>query len=70
MIEPTFIELQAAYNNSCLSSAFNPNRYGRPTVENLQILKELRSKKSTWLGQVENHLRVEIDRYLWENQNS
>lgn len=68
MIEPTFTEVHGAYNNCCLSSAFNPNRHGFPTEESLCKLRNLRSEKVTWVGQFENHLRVEIDRYLKENE--
>lgn len=67
--EPSFIEISAAYNNCCLSSAFNPNRYCRPTESSLERLRELRFKKLTWYNHEENHLRVEIDRYLRENNS-
>jgi hypothetical protein len=58
MTEPIFIGLSVAYNNCCLSSAFNHNRYYRSTAENLNLLRSIRAHKQTYFGQQEQHLRV------------
>lgn len=59
-------KIRGAFNNACLSGAFNEERYGSPTRDSLLQLRELRFSKSTWVGHDENNLRFECDRMLSE----
>lgn len=65
--EPTNEELSGAFLNSCLSAAFNEDRYGVPTKSSVDALAILRSKRNNWFGIDDQFLRSEIDSHIKAN---
>jgi hypothetical protein len=65
-----FQALENAFNNCCLSSAFNEQQYGKPTKESLERLIEARKNVWTFTGSSENYFRSEVDHYLKEHNSS
>jgi hypothetical protein len=62
-----FQALENAFNNCCLSSAFNEQQYGKPTKESLERLIEARKNVWTFLGSYENGFRRVVDDYIKEH---
>lgn len=67
-IEP-FQALESAFNNCCLSSAFNEQQHGKPTEESLTRLITARKNVWAFLGGYENGFRRVVDEYLREHNH-
>lgn len=65
--QPSETELLSAFNNACLSSAFNESQPGRPSENAIRELRRVRDAKHTWVGASEQCMRFEIDRMLREH---
>lgn len=63
----SFQALESAFNNCCLSSAFNEEQYGKPTKESLARLVTARKNVWAFLGGYENGFRSVVDHYLKEH---